>query len=1007
MSFIPGRLDSDEIKKKIKASLSSDFHPPDEELNEILQRFWHQDPYNSLISFPDYLEHLIAFLNNKRSTKFTRSEFISFMMKQIIDDKKLLQKLMEFSIVMELLQANEVIPEKLLEIFNRLEIKNPENAIENLKDKSILEEKTVEGKSFIGFKHHSIQEYLASRLILGTKNPLETIKQLVTLKQEGLVAVKPSWYNVIRFLLESELSQNLANWLVSLGKESPQVVEENYSNALSYLDPQKTPKEIQTHVFDLIYETYQRRAVWLPLWTRQSLAKLCQPQHLKKFREDIEPAKDITTTVVHRGNVTDIIGKLLENESPLMTNEEKEYWKPKLVEFANNSNENGVLQRHALSALATYKEPGLIAQVAKAFEHPDKLVKEAFIQFCYETDANHQLTVKYLVEGIKKGIDIYGRHGIYEVDSGVGIKELLTYFANDEAFLKRFLDRESIFNKEDRKGDSVLIKHIKQNLDLDAVKLIKNIIKTAYQSDRIYQHEHSYFLEQLAGIVYQHDKDYIFEAVKDIELASGKNRWHLLCNYEELFAQIIKPNQLSKFFNEIPKLDDGKTRVAELTVYKAKYRQGDKGEKLYQEAVKLKLIEPLQPQSQQVPDRDEGIYKEFLRLLEPSEGKYFPDVFGFFNDNQKVLEPHLTKQNKQRLAKLVVEEGLQKINPTQIKVAINWGSDQSGRQFSISTVSSYYGELLKTAKILLPSGILRQYRQNIINFIPFAFSEDQQIILEITEPITDSELGWVNQEYLNEEKDTRYLITSSYIYLVKYHLDKGIRLESALPVLKSFVQDNKLPNYDREYALRQIEGLISKKDNQTKRILERIFDQYHNDAENEKLAIIANKTLINIYKDQRAINWRFNQLKERLVSFREPPMEMAHSVGPIEEELDSKWFARPLIDLSSDKYIPDFLDILDFSFKQLPLAAQNDYKPYIEYLWAVVIGYFENLKQQGSFEPLKKLEAWLETNTQGEGLNWLKAQARNLYQSYELHFGTVKDISEAVATLKKLKHHEQ
>lgn len=1003
MSIIPGRLDGDEIKKKIEASLQGDFRPSNEELNEILQRFWHQDAYDSLISFPDYLEHLVAFLNNKRSINFTRSEFISFMIERIIGDKKLLQKLKEFSVVMELLQANEVELNKLLEIFNKLEVQNPETVLEKLKNKLMLEEKTVDSKSLVGFRHHSIQEYLATRLILETKNPLETTKQLVMLEREGLVAVKPSWYNVIRFLLESELSQEVANWLISLGKENPQIIEEGYSNALSYLDSSKTLKETQTHAFDLIYNTYQQRAVWFPLWTRQSLVKLCQSQHLRKFREDIKPTGDTTSTVVHQGNVVEIISRLLENKSPLMPDEEKGYWKPKLVEFANGSNENGVLQRHALSALATYEEPGLIAQVAKAFEHPDKLVKEAFVQFCYETDANHQLTVKYLVEGVKKGIDIYGRYGIYEVDSGIGIKELLTYFANDEAFLKRFLDRESIFNKEDRKGDSVLIKHIKQNLDSDTVKLIKNVIKTAYQSDRIYQHERSYFLEQLVGIVYQHDKDYIFEAINDIEVASGKNRWHLLCNYEELFAQIIQPDQLKRFFHEIPKLNDGKTRAVELTVYKAKYRQGDKGERLYQEAVKLKLIKRLRPQPQQVSTKDKKLYQEFLRLLEPSKGKYFPTVFGFFNDNQKVLEPHLTKQNKQRLAKLVVEEGLQKINPTQIKVAINWSSDQSGKQYSISTVASYYGELLKTAKIFLSPKVLHQYRQNIINFIPFAFSEDQQVILEITEPVTDSELRWVNQEYLNRRKDTRYLNPSSYIYLVKHHLDKGTKLKSALPILKSFIQDNKLPNYDREYALRQIEGLISRDDNQTKKILKRIFDQCHNDAENEKLAIIANKALINAYKDKRAINWRFNQLKERLVSFKEPPMEIAHSVGPIEEELDSKWFARPLINLNSDKYIPDFLDILDFSFKQLPLAAQNDYKPYIEYLWAVVIAYFDNLKQQGSFEPLKKLESWLNKNAKGEGLNWLKAQARSLYQGYELYFGAVKEVDTAIEEVEALK----
>ncbi len=381
-------------------------------------------------------------------------------------------------------------------------------------------------------------------------------------------------------------------------------------------------------------------------------------------------------------------------------------------------------------------------------------------------------------------------------------------------------------------------------------------------------------------------------------------------------------------------------------------------------------------------------------------------MFNFYSRSKKELESHLTEKNTQRLAKLAQDEGLKKIDPTQIQVTIDWDSGQSGRPFKISNVSSYYGDLLRASHDLLSQKVISQYRQNIINFIPFAFSEDQQTILELVEPIKDSELEWVNQIYLNKEDDIRYLIPSSYIYTIKYHLDKGIKLESVLPVLKSFVEDEKLPYHDREYALRQIESFISKKDDKTKRLLKKLFAKYKDDTESEKLAIIANKILINVYRDGTAINWRFQELKERLVSFEEPEMGIVHWVGPIEEELDSKWFARPLINLDSDKYIPNFLDVLDFSFKQIPLADNNNYWPYIKYLWAVVIAYFENLKEQGSFEPLKKLETWLEKNTKSRGLNWLKAQARNLYQVYELHFGAEKNVTAAIATLKEIKQHE-
>lgn len=1002
MSFIPGRLDSQEIKKKLKKTNLGKFKLSDVEITSILQRFWYQDAYNSLISYPEYFELLVAFLKKIGTADFTRLDFISFALEQLIVDKETLRYLMDFSLVMELLQSNEVEPEKLLDIFNKLEIKDAEKKISHLKTIFILEEKTIDDKLLVGFKHHSLQECLVAKLILDSKNPLSLTKDLVLLKQEGLVTIKPSWYNVISFLLESERGQESTEWLIALGKDNPKIVEEGYSNALSRLNPEKTPTKIQEKVFDLIYKTYQERSIWLPLWTRQSISQLCQPKNLKTFRNDIRQTKDDTETFVRRGNVADIISRLLENNSPLMTEDEKGIWKPKLIEFANDNNENGVLQRHALSALSTYKDSTLITKVKKAFEHQDKLVREAFIQFCYETNPNDVIAIEYFVKGIKGGIDIYGRYGIYEISSKAGVKKILSYFAEDVAFLKRFLDRESIFNKEDKKGDQVIVDRIKNNLDTDMLRLIKNVVKTAYQSNDIHHQERSYFLEQLVTIIFSQDKNYIFETLKDIQDSAGNKR-RFLFNYEDLFAQILRPEHLERFFDEVKRIDDGNSRMAEMVIYKAKHRRKKAGESLYKKAVELKLIEPLTTQPQSPPSIGENLYREFLKLLEPQEGKYVPAVFGYYIRSKKELEPLLTKENKQRLAKLALEEGLKKIDSKKIQVTIDWDSGESGRSFKISNVSSYYGDLLRTSQSLLPNKKVGEYRQNVINFIPFAFSEDQQTILELTEPIQDEELKWVNQVYLNKDGDIRYLIPSSYIYAVKFHIDKNLKLDSALPVLKSFVEDEKMAINDREYALRQIEGFISKEDKQTKKFLEKLFTNYKGNTEKEKLAIISNKILINVYRDKDAITWRFKQLKNRLVAFEEPEMGLAHWVGPIEEELDSKWFARPLINLDSDKYIENFLDVLDFSFKQIPLADDNNYWPYIKYLWAVVIAYFEGLREQGSFEPLKKLESWIEKYSI-KGTNWFIARTRELSQTYELYIGAIKDVAKAVDKVKKLSH---
>src|SRR5690606_23508074 len=95
---------------------------------------------------------------------------------------------------------------------------------------------------------------------------------------------------------------------------------------------------------------------------------------------------------------------------------------------------------------------------------------------------------------------------------------------------------------------------------------------------------------------------------------------------------------------------------------------------------------------------------------------------------------------KTRLIKLAVDEGIKKIDPREIKVTIPDKSKDGGRQFTWSSVAAYYGDLLSLIKVLAPEE-LKKHRQNIIDFIPYAFSDDMSTIMDLIPEIGDKELN--------------------------------------------------------------------------------------------------------------------------------------------------------------------------------------------------------------------------------------------------------------------------
>lgn len=975
--ILGGKLDSKEVRQKIlEHKFSSEFKPTKELIDSILEKFWFQDIFNSFISEEDNLELLLEFLNDKKTTTFDRFEFYKFFVDKTFPVRKDLKNL---ALHFEKIQTDRLPLLEFKDLISEYNLK-----LESLqKNQLVKTEKQNDKMEIAAWNHHTLTEFLTAEKLLEKDDTINEFVQLAVLEQEGITAFKPSWTGVLRFLLDSNKGKDVILWFINFIEKHPENIDDNLSEIVVSLKIKDG--SLRKRIFDLIYSSYFDRVFWLPYKVRSKFYKFIDAESYKRIKGDIKKWPDVTETFVKRGNVIGIIEGLLENKSAFLTKGERDFWKKTLIEFANNPDDdgNGVLQRFSLAALAYYKDQKLIPLVAEScfVNSTDKLVRDEFMQFCYNSDPNAKVTIDYLIEGIKKGSNIYARYGLYEITQKDSLKHFLNKALEDIEFWREFLKYSSVFSHSD--SDDKLVGNISKNLDQTILNLLKKNIFKIFEAD-LYDEKRSFFIREIVKLVNDRDKNFLFEIINQIKVKEKNERARVFYDYQEIIALLLTSNNLHKYIEEVKEIPRFESPI---------YATNRLNKQVYDFAVKEKIITAVEnlPQPEwmkSVEEREKSFLEEFQNLLEPSPGKYIPSVFQYYLHSKEKLDKFFKTKDgekaKSRLIKLAVDEGIRKINPREIKVTIPDKNKEGGRQFTWSSVAAYYGDLLSIIKVLAPEE-LKKHRQNIIDFIPYAFSDDMSTIMDLIPEIEDKELNlFVNKVMGDEKDDRRYLIPGTYIYLVGHYAKKGCNLPSVLPVLKSFIGDEYIPNYEQESAIENLPLFIDEKNKEIKKFLEDVFEDEEQDGEKNKLAIAANEVLIKVHKDEKAIDWRFERLKKPLNYDRKKNKGIAHEVGPEEHEIYDMPFAGPLTELGDEKYLDKFLDLLDYSFKFLQenKDKQKQYWEYVNYLWRIIIGFVESLSRNGSFKPLLRLESYVSKFSEFENSNWLKASVKKLRNTY-------------------------
>lgn len=948
-----------------------------------------------VIQTPRYLELLVIYIKDKgieNISEITKANLFEFFIykKLELEDKNLntqkrdlIKRVLEkLALIMETYQINLLNKDELMSFFDDLQ--------SDLK-LSLLQQIPIEiffGKTLlkdnidsIEFDNTEFQEYLAAKEITRLGKNIRTIFELSV--DPEIREIYPSWFNTLGFVVDLDIS--ILKPLLDFGRMSKEGItqDEEYHRFLTKVNVKRLPIEERKAIFEQVFTYYQSVLHWIDWDIARNLSYYFgKTQYdLVMYYVDEGRFEDNDRRFVCLGNVAQVVGFLLERD--IFDNEQKAYWKRKLIEFATDRNENGVLQRNALFALGNLRDDTVIKKVESVWKSEDELIRNNFLKLCMEVNPHHNLSIKYFVEGTKRE-SIHARYGLYEVTDGQAVKKLLDAFISDPSFLNQFIDQESIFKDSDGK----IIDNIKEAWDSDIEGQLQIIVQKAFESRHWYKARESKFIEKIALILKSKDKDYLFKLISQISKSNSLKK--NLYSFLNLFSTLLEKEQVKEFIAQLSQFENGK-RDALWTLQQIKFSKRPSAEKIYEEGRNCFIHEYREAESNwekqgKEPSEEELLYTKFRFKLEPEQGKYYDGVFEFYLNNKDTLDPLVTTEEKDRLKSLIEGSIFDQFDPGEQDLEFT-KRNGGGTSYKTNAYIHIFGDCIQVASKLNLD--ITKYKKRIINYVPFAYSEHLEAIFSLVKNVQPDEIKSLLAVYKRKKSDLWRFMPDNFIRASERYV-----IKEAVPVLRKFAVQQDFSIHDRLRALTTSEFLTP-----DARYLKKVFEQYEKDKkELRKLAEKANELLIEKHKDEEAISWRFNELRNRTFPFKE--QTGVHSVSTHERELREKEFAAPLMKLKHPQYEKQFLDLLGDSFNILKM---KEHWFYAQYLWQVVYAYFDNLKEQRSYNPLSNLEKFVEKHSSDEGINWFKYRLKELKRSYIMFIGKPTSVNECIQKYNKLK----
>lgn len=950
-----------------------------------------------VIQVPRYLSLLAEYLKKHKMEaidSLSRNELFEFFIyaKLELEDERLnadkraiIKRLLEkLALTMEIYQANTIKKDELMTFFDDLESDLKVAALSQV-DLQVLFDKTLlkDNHDSIEFDNTEFQEYLAAKEITRFADPRRAAFDFAV--DQHINEFHPSWFNTLTFLVDMEPGL-LEQFIEFSGIRGTKAADEDFLRFISRVDCQQLRPQVKRTLFTDLLDYHQRQPQWVPAHLAWAMAGLFDPSQEVLLKDAVTSAQSKAgyERLVPLGNVAVIVGHLLKARVAV----ERDYWREQLLAFAADKNENGVLQRNALFALEQLADSTVIARLPAGFDGDESVIRE-MLRLCAAVDPNCAVSLQRFVQGTLRH-EVEARYGFYAMKERDALKAFVRKFNSDRGFREAFLDQGSIFNEKDH----LIIENLTAAWDGEMTALCAEAVLPSLNPMTAHFSQRSAFIRDLGKLLKVRDAGWFPGFIQSMQSSNPRVGIYYA---EPLVAALIEtPEDVGWFVDAMN--EAGLRSTAARVLLHINYSDRSRAGELF-EAGRARLIPEYRALEKETKAKEEAasaeqqqIMDDFRAQLEPAPGQHNPGVFGFYLEHKKELTPLISAKDRERLANLITGSVFKVVDPADYDLTVTEDRGGGSVTYTVSSHIRLFSSALMVAEDLAIN--TNPFRQKVINFIPFAYNEDLQVIFGLVKTLTPAEFAPVLNVYKERRSDLwRHMPYNLIEATERYHL------VDAVPVLKAFVTESAIDSYSRQRALTLSQSLAP-----DEAYLEGIASKYKGatSAADQALAEAATALLITRYAHGESLRRRLHYVMDRAAPFTVP--QGAHAVSVLEDEIVFGGdHAKPLTELRVGGFERDYLKLLD---RALELWKRgNKFYQYASYLWGIVYTYFNNLKELGSYRPLQMLEQKVVEIKQEEGGNWLAARMVSLRREYLSYLGRPQSISVAIQSYNAARRH--
>lgn len=972
-----------------------------DEIDLVFKNYFNNNR-QSIIQTPRYLCLLVEYLKEEVMSSLTTvkrtdifEHFISNKLKKESSITKsqnnhLHQRILEkLALIMEINQINRISKDDLMTIFEEVSGNltipiQSQSFLNDFFNKSLLKNNI----DFIEFDNTEFQEYLAAKCLSRFGKLEQSLFDLAVKKE--INEIYPSWFNVLNYLIELKIE--LLKPILDFGLNSNEIVDKEFFQLITNANVDLLSNVDKCHIFEIVYKYYQKNKLTIEPELERNLSYYYQSSNQQLLIESIEQnyKSDYNNHIIIR-NTFSIVFNVIERGK--FTKGDITYWKKKAFDIIIDKEANKYLKKDLIYIVKYLNDKNILKELKQFWENEDQDFKESLLRICIELDPNNDVTVEFIIKALNNKYSLTS-YGISQINSNEMLKKFFNKLNSHYLLIQKF------YEVLDNKSKLKILNNIKEVADTSLISILEDFIINGYKVKNNSYMNITGFQIDIAKLISQFNRLFVFRLLNDLSDSKEVHQYQL----PNLYSKILKKAQIKNFIIKCRKIykDDN---IAMHTLMSAYSKNDYKLKSVYEEGRKYfpkeyKIYEADKRKYENLQKNHDNIVelkltKDFKKFLDLSSTGYFYDyLFINYSRDSIIIDKSLSRKDKLKMISLVTHV-LKTFNPLTSGLKII-KAENSSINYNIHRWINPYGECILCADLL---GIeIGDFKQNIINYIPFSYENHLKSIFNLIKSITPNEFDPIMNVYDNKKDDLWRFMTDNFFRVVEKY-----NIKAALPIVKKFIFFENHHLKQRSFDYRSQALILCESLEPNIKLLKSVFFKFKNDTESQLLINTANSLLISNHNNIEAIKWRMKTIINRAFPYnRVRKSSVVYTPTSNESELREKRFASPLMNVNDIKFEKLYLDFFEKSF--IIQKRGNKFEVYGHYIRDIVLKYYDNLKCYRSFEPLNNLEKKIIKYENEDGYGWLFDNLRNLKRQYIEYIGKPDTIIESVKKYNSVKN---